>query len=103
MHISSSGFLDEPKFTLRYETREKSENFLESIDLSQKEDNIDFWFICNAYEAAFTYFVPDQHKDGGKYVNRRGFLKKVDPIEQVIVLTDGCIIPINSITEIEIE
>ena len=28
MNISSSGFLDEPKFTLIYETREKSEEFL---------------------------------------------------------------------------
>ena len=59
--------------------------------------------IPNVPVAAFTYFVPDQHKDGGEYVTRRGILKKVDPIEQVIVLADGCIIQINSITAIGIE
>ena len=45
MHTSSGGFLDEPKFTLKYETRDKSEDFLTSIDLARKEENIDFWFI----------------------------------------------------------
>lgn len=59
--------------------------------------------IPNAPVAAFTYFVPDQHKDGGEYVTRRGTLKKIDPIEQVVVLADGGIIQINSITAIEIE
>lgn len=62
MHISSSGFLDEPKFTLRYETREKSEEFLKSIDLTQKEDNIDFWFICNAYETIASWFATKDKK-----------------------------------------
>ena len=59
--------------------------------------------IPNPLEASFTYFVPDQLKDGGEYVTKRGSIKKVDPIEQLIVLTDGCTILINSITAIEIE
>lgn len=45
MYNSSGGFLDEPKFSLTYETREKSAEFLTNIDMSMKEDNIDFFFI----------------------------------------------------------
>lgn len=60
MHISSSGFLDEPGFSLIYETRKKSEEFLRSIDLTLKEDNIDFWFMGNAYETIEDWF---SHKD----------------------------------------
>jgi uncharacterized protein with ParB-like and HNH nuclease domain len=56
MNISSSGFLDEPKFSLVYETREKSEEFLSSIDRTLKEENIDFWFLCDAYETIEEWF-----------------------------------------------
>ena len=51
MNEESFGFIDEPRFTLSYETREKSEDFLKSIDESRKEENIDFWFLCVAYES----------------------------------------------------
>lgn len=56
MHDASGGFLDEPKFTLTYETRTKSRDFLAAIDLSLREENIDFWFICNAYETISSWF-----------------------------------------------
>jgi Uncharacterized conserved protein len=56
MHKESGGFIDEPKFTLSYATRKKSENFLESIDESRKEENIDFWFLCAAYESIKKWF-----------------------------------------------
>lgn len=89
------------------ETARFTDQWIELDESSKAELNEKLRFLAdqipNASEAAFTYFVPDQHKDGGEYVNRRGFLKKVDLIEQVIVLTDGCTIQINSITGIEIE
>ncbi|MEL7659382.1 DUF262 domain-containing protein [Acetobacterium wieringae] len=56
MNISSSGFFDEPKFDLIYETREKSEEFLAAIDRSKKEENIDYWFMCDAYETIEKWF-----------------------------------------------
>ena len=56
MNISSSGFLDAPKFSLLYETREKSEEFLASIDCSRKQENIDYWFMCEAYETIEKWF-----------------------------------------------
>lgn len=62
MYNASGGFLDEPKFSLEYETREKSQDFLENVDLSLKEDNIDFWFICNAYETIEKWFAEKDKK-----------------------------------------
>jgi len=35
-------FFSEPAFSLTYETREQSADFLKTIDLSKQEDNIDF-------------------------------------------------------------
>lgn len=45
-----------PRFTLSYETRKKSEDFLKSIDESRKEENIDFWFFYTAYESINAWF-----------------------------------------------
>ena len=70
MHTSSGGFLDEPKFTLRYETRDKSEDFLTSIDLTRKEENIDFWFICDAYEHIEKWFASKDKKSTLTNINK---------------------------------
>jgi uncharacterized protein with ParB-like and HNH nuclease domain len=57
MSIASNGFLVRaPRFSLIYETRTKSAVFLENMDKSLKDDNIDFWFICNAYETIEKWF-----------------------------------------------
>ncbi len=56
MNLRSGGFIEEPKFTLQYQTRTKSEQFLKQMDLSLKEENVDFWFICNAYETIEAWF-----------------------------------------------
>lgn len=52
-------FFSDPAFNLVYETRENSEEFLRSIDLSRREENIDFWFIANAYETIRKWFEED--------------------------------------------
>lgn len=52
-------FFSEPAFKLIYETRENSEEFLRSIDLNRREENIDFWFIANAYETIRKWFEED--------------------------------------------
>ena len=62
MNEESSGFIDEPRFTLSYATREKSEDFLKSIDESRKEENIDFWFFCSAYESIKAWFSKKDRK-----------------------------------------
>lgn len=52
-------FFQDPAFKLVYETRENSEEFLQSIDVSRKDENIDFWFIANAYETIKKWFEED--------------------------------------------
>lgn len=53
--------------------------------------------------AVFTYFLPDCKKSGGAYVTTVGNLKKLDPVEQRVILADGTLIPIADILEIERE
>ena len=52
-------FISEPAFNLTYQTRENSEEFLRTVDLSRREENIDFWFIANAYETIQKWFEVD--------------------------------------------
>ena len=73
MNDASFGFIDEPKFSLSYETREKSESFIQTVDMSRKNENIDFWFICNAYAAIKNWFEARERKstitDFNKYLD----------------------------------
>lgn len=57
MNKASNGFMSEPKFSISYETREKSADFLKNPDESKKEENIDFFFIYNAYKTIKDWFM----------------------------------------------
>lgn len=48
-----------PGFTLSYETREKSKFFLENLEKERRDENIDFFFISNAYETIQIWFKED--------------------------------------------
>lgn len=52
-------------------------------------------------EGVFTYFLPDGKKEGGAYVAAIGTVKKIDPLEGCVILTDRTAIPIEDILEIE--
>ena len=43
--------------------------------------------------ASFTFFKPDDRKDGGAYVTVAGRIKRIDPVERNIILLDGAIVP----------
>lgn len=47
-----------------------------------------------------TYFRPDERKLGGSYATVTGRVKKIDPYEGVLLLTDGAVIPIQRIYQI---
>ena len=64
MHEKSNGFLSKPKFTLSYETRQQSAVFLTNPDETRKEENIDFFFIYNAYKTIDNWF--DEFEKVGK-------------------------------------
>lgn len=75
MNKESSRFIDEPRFTLSYETREKSEDFLKSIDESRKEENIDFWFFCTAYESIKAWFSKEDIES--RLTDMNDYFKKI--------------------------
>lgn len=52
-------------------------------------------------EITFTYFVKDNKKSGGKYIEKTGIIRKIDMIEQYIQFIDKSKININDIIEIE--
>lgn len=52
-------------------------------------------------EITVTYFVPDERKNGGAYVTVTGKVKKVDPYEQVLLMTDGTAVCFRRILEID--
>lgn len=52
-------------------------------------------------EIAVTYFIADKRKIGGAYLTARGFVKKIDEIERLLVLTSGERIPLDDIFDID--
>lgn len=54
-------------------------------------------------DVTFTYFVSDQRKQGGAYTTVTGKLKRLDRIEQNIILTNGIAIPVNDLLEVKSE
>ena len=58
MSAASGGWLvKSPRFSLEYETRKKSGEFLRQLDPARREENIDFHFIYQAYEVIQQWFT----------------------------------------------
>lgn len=62
IHKESNGFIEPPKFSLNYETRQKSAEFLENMNLSLQDENIDFYFMANAYKKISEWFISKGEK-----------------------------------------
>lgn len=56
--------------------------------------------IKNMPKISFRYFIPDSRKQGGKYVNVIGKVKKINEYNCNIILEDNTIIPIKEIIDI---
>ena len=52
-------------------------------------------------EVTFTYFQPDEMKNGGAYVTVVGMVKKIDEYERIVVMTDAQEIPMDEIVDIK--
>lgn len=50
-----------------------------------------------------TYFREDERKAGGAYVTVSGRVKKVDAYDHTIILTDGQVIPMENVRDLEVE
>lgn len=51
-------------------------------------------------EVIITYFVPDKLKEGGEYIDKKGKIRKINIIENIIILEDNTEIMINEIIDI---
>ena len=48
------------KYEITYETRKETHSYLTDLDPNKKEDNIDFFFIYNAYRTIKEWFKDDR-------------------------------------------
>ena len=75
------------------------------IELTEEEKAVLDEKLCllldTGGEAVFTYYLPDEKKDGGTYVTAAGSVKRLDRLERRVILTDGAAIPVEDILEIE--
>lgn len=61
--------LDKNKYSIRYETRTESKTFIESLNadsLTNRNDNVDYFHICEAYDAVADWFST---KDGNTKIH----------------------------------
>ena len=52
-------------------------------------------------EIRLTYFVPDKHKDGGKYIDKTGVVRIYDSYARRLVFTDGERINVDDLYSLE--
>jgi len=57
--------------------------------------------LINSPEVSITYFLADKKKDGGKYVIKKGIIKKIRDFESDIVFEDNTEVLIDDILHIE--
>ena len=53
-------------------------------------------------EVCVKYFIPDEHKSGGAIIEVSGKVKKISATDGIIVMADGCVIPITDVMDIVI-
>ncbi len=58
--------------------------------------------IARRPEAIVTYFVPDERKEGGEYVNFRGNLRRIDEVDKSLIFADGTLIRLEDVIEVRI-
>ena len=63
------------------------------------------WLVENLEskpQVTIKYFVPDEKKEGGAFVQKTGYVKKLDSYQKTILLTDDTCIDIEKIKDIVI-
>lgn len=64
------------------------------------------WLVKNLEskpQVTITYFVPDEKKEGGAFVQKTGYVKKLDSYQKTILFTDDTCIAIEKIKDIDID
>ena len=52
-------------------------------------------------EVEITYFIPDEKRDGGKYLTVTGSVKKILEFERLVIMQSGEKIPVSKMVSIE--
>lgn len=58
--------------------------------------------ISEKTEISIRYFMPDSKKSGGAYLNTVGYIKKIDAFNNAIIMSDGKVIPVECIRDVEV-
>lgn len=82
-------------------TDEKVEMDAEALNILNMKFRILIDSLAEEPEVTFTYFEPDEHKDGGAYIEVTDKVKKVDEFERLIVMQNGTKIVMDDILNIE--
>ena len=56
--------------------------------------------IKDNYQVIVTYFIKDKKKNGGKYINKTGIIKRIDSVNEIIKFSDNSIINMNDVINI---
>ena len=95
------GYEDEIEETARITTKKIELNEEEKNMLDMKLNVLKEQMKVQIYpEIKVIYFIADVRKEGGKYINISGTIKKIDEFKQVIILDDKTEIPIKDIINI---
>lgn len=95
------GYEDEIEETARITTKRIELNEEEKNMLDMKLNVLKEQMKVQIYpEIKVIYFIADVRKEGGKYINISGTIKKIDEFKQVIILDDKTEIPIKDIINI---
>ena len=100
INLPHHGYDNEIKETGRFTNKKIIIDEEQKINLNIKL-NIIKKNTLNKPKIIFTYFIPDERKDGGKYVKVKGSVKKIDEYKKIIVLEDNTKINIYDIVNIE--
>lgn len=75
----------------------------ETLKILDRKFQILMEHLSDRPTVVFTYFVPDQSKDGGAYVDAEGVIKKIDSFNRIITLENGTQISMDNIFNMESE
>ena len=91
-----TGYDDVVKETGRLTQRKLELSEEQKINISLKLQEA----LDNKKEVLIKYFIKDIKKQGGKYSEKTGIIKKYDQIKQMIIFYDKTQIEINNVVEI---
>lgn len=95
--LTGFGFLinEESRITSDKRVLTNEEKILIGDKLRFIEDNL----LCKS-EVNFVYFIFDKRKRGGRYINKKGIVKKIDLFNRKVIFKDGAKINIDDIMDV---